>query len=117
MIGEAFSGDIGNVFGAAIYDRDAKSKEEKLNKFWTETFPLWSGLLEKQLAANSKGGGWFVGNSLTVADIIAFNELSRYLELRPDCLNACPNLHTLVTRVGTQPNIAAWVKSRPATPF
>jgi len=117
MIGECFSGELGNVFSAAWYDKDAKAKEEKINKFWNETFPQWTGLLEKQLVGNAKGHGWFVGNNITVADITAFHELGRYLALKKECLNACPNLHQLVTRVGNRPNIADWVKKRPPTEF
>jgi len=115
MIGESFAGDIGSAFSAAWYEKDAKVKEEKLNVFWSQTFPQWSGYLEKMLVANVKGHGWFVGNSITVADIIAYGECTRYLGLKPDCLNAAPNLHQLVTRVGTRPNIADWVQKRPKT--
>jgi len=115
MIGETFSGEIGSEFGGAWYEKDAKAKEEKLNKFWTQSFPHWSGLLEKILIGNAKGNGWFVGTDVSVADIIAYSELSRYLGLKPDCLNAAPNLHQLVTRVGNRPNIADWVQKRPKT--
>jgi len=117
MIGEAFAGDINTTFGSAWFEKDPKAKEEKLAKFWNDTFPNYSGLLEKQLKFNTKGGGWFVGNSLTLADIIAFNDLSRFLAIKPECLNASPNLHQLVTRVGTLPKIAKWVSTRPKSEF
>jgi len=82
-------------------------------KFWAETFPVWAGHLEKQLAKNPKGGGYFVGNSLTLADVAAFVAGERFLKTKPDCLNACPNWLSLVTKVANRPNIAAWCKKRP----
>jgi len=114
MICEAVSGDLGPEFGAAWYEKDAKLKEEKVAKFWNQTFPHWSGLLEKQLASNKDKSGYFVGSNLTMADVMVFVEGQRFLGLKPECLNACPGLHQLVTKVSSRPNIAAWLKKRPA---
>jgi len=113
MIYEAIN-DIFTAFIPAHFEKDAKKKEEKAAQFWNETFPQLTGLLEKQLVANSKNGPFFVGNAVTMADIVLMVEGQRYLGLKPECLNNCPHLHQLITRVATRPNIAAWLKKRPA---
>jgi len=115
MISELFYSDLGQAFSSANYEKDAKLKEEKMNKFLSDTVPTALGQLEKILAAQPKGTNYFLGNTFSAADIIAFNDLSRLIGVKPDVLNAFPLLHSLVTRVSTRPHIASWLKSRPVT--
>merc|ERR1711879_99427 len=68
------------------------------------------GQLEKRLV--SRGGEYFVGNSLTWADTHVFMYIS---DLEPAALEKFPKLTALKERVGNVPNIKAWVESRPKT--
>jgi len=112
MICETLNGELGNAYTNAYYEKDAKLKDEKLAKFWAETFPEWSGKLDKIIGASKTG--FFVGNALTMADVATMVEGQRYLKVKPDCLNAAPHLLELITRVAARPNIAKWCKERPA---
>merc|ERR1711913_207557 len=60
----------------------------------------------------SRGGEYFVGNSLTWADTHVFMYIS---DLEPAALEKFPKLTALKERVGNVPNIKAWVESRPKT--
>jgi glutathione S-transferase len=121
MITETFYIDIGQPFSNAWYNKDPQQKETLLAKFWAETFPTYTALIEKQLAsahaASKTATQWFVNNTFSLADIVCYDQGTRFLALNKDCLNACPLLHQLVTRVSVRPKIAHWIKTRPVTQF
>jgi len=106
--------DLAVPYATAFFNPDAKAKSEGLEKFWVGAPQYLTGL-EKLLAANGGGKGYFVGNHVSLADIMAYDYFSWVLASKPDALNKYPLLHQLVTRVSTRPNIAAWIKKRPAT--
>jgi len=85
---------------------DTKKKEEK---------EKWLHHLEKLLKTNHDGKGFFVGDSLSVADLVAFHVIDSYVDAT--LLSKYPLLAGLKERVATRPNIAAWLKSRPVTSF
>jgi glutathione S-transferase/predicted transcriptional regulator len=115
MVYQSLADDLAGAFGAAFYAKDPKEKETKTEAFWAATVPHWAGLLEKQLASNNGGTGYFVGSSATLADFAAYDLFARFLVLKPECLNAAPLLHQLVTRISNRPAVAHWVKIRPVT--
>jgi len=101
------SGSDENVKKAAIlkYFNDAESG-----------WPRWGAQLNAILKANKSG--WFVGSSISLADIISFNHLSNYvLPNNADALKNFPELQALIKAVEARPKIAAWLKARPATAF
>jgi len=84
--------------------------EAALKNFGEVTLITVLGQLEKKL--ESRGGEYFVGNSLTWADTHVFMYLS---DLDAAVLEKFPKLAGLKERVGSVPNIKAWVESRPKT--
>jgi glutathione S-transferase len=118
MICEFFVSDVAKAWGAAWYEKDAKVKEQKVAVFLNETLPSQLPFVEKMLAALPKGSPYFLGNKCSLADIIAYDQMSKFLTHKPDVCNAAPLLHQLVTRVSTRPGIAAWyAAAAPPLPF
>jgi len=106
---------------AAIYlEQDAEKKANLLKKFNDEELPQFCGYFEKMLKQNSDGQGFFVGDSLTWADLHLFHLLTSFiplLDVNKDYLSSYPDLKALTERVGKNPKIAAWIAKRPETPF
>lgn len=46
--------------------------QEALQKWFVDNSPKYLGYLEARLTANNDGAGWFVGDSVTLADIMVF---------------------------------------------
>jgi len=107
--------DIVRGWSAAWYEKDAKAKEEKVAKFLAEQLNAMLTPIEKQLAAAKKGTNWLVGNAFSLADVMLYDICSKFVAKKPDILNATPLVSQLMTRVATRPNIAAWIKARPAS--
>jgi glutathione S-transferase len=76
------------------------------------TLPRWLGFLEKLLAANHGGRGWFVGDSVSTADLAAcyLVELIRDNGMGAP-LEKAPLVAALAARVAERPRIAAYLKS------
>merc|ERR1711941_213368 len=98
--------DLTNTFIKFYFAKD----EAALKNFSEVTLVTALGQLEKRLV--SRGGEYFVGNSLTWADTHVFMYIS---DLEPAALEKFPKLTALKERVGNVPNIKAWVESRPKT--
>jgi len=93
-----------------------KTDEEKA-KFQSTALPKWLGHFEKILGSNHEGKGFFVGDSITYADILSFNLLGNYTKANASCLDNTPLLKAHYKRIGDRPNIKAWVEKRPNTPW
>merc|ERR1712062_413932 len=98
--------DLTNTFIKFYFAKD----EAALKNFSEVTLVTALVQLEKRLV--SRGGEYFVGNSLTWADTHVFMYIS---DLEPAALEKFPKLTALKERVGNVPNIKAWVESRPKT--
>jgi len=113
------TGDIVTAVVAAMFEKDETKKAELQKKFMEETLPKVLGNLEKFLSNNK--GGFFVGDSVTWADLYVFDVLSGVVERseKPDLLSkqGFSNLEAFCKRVGELPKIKAWVESRPKTNF
>jgi len=73
--------------------------------------------LEKQLESNNGGNGYFVGDSVTYADLAVYNAFTSFQAVNATCLAGSPKLTALLTRVAARPHIAAWLARRPRTDF
>lgn len=73
--------------------------------------PTAFAFLEKQLAA--KGGVWFTGVGVSIADIATFNLLDAITGIEPTILSGFPALAALKERVAAIPTIAAYLAKRP----
>lgn len=80
--------------------------------------PRWLGFLDRLLVANHGGTGFFVGDSLTVADLAFFVLLEG---LRDNGFGAAidqhPALAAFAVRIGKRPRIAAYLGSAQRPPF
>ncbi|XP_059179300.1 S-crystallin SL11-like [Physella acuta] len=94
---------------------DETKKNEGIKKFKEEDAPRYLGFLEENLKKN--GTGYFVGDSITLADIIALDlntgTLSSVVEITDDY----PLLKKNLELVKGQDKIAAYLASRKDTPW
>jgi glutathione S-transferase len=67
---------------------EGKDKEEAQAKYWKDTFPKWGAYLEALLSKNNGGKdeGFFVGKSLSIADLAFYALLEGFLAKNKDCL-------------------------------
>lgn len=94
----------------------AKTEEEKkaaIDKYVNETQPPMLANLEKMVNDN----GFFVGDSLTVADLQLFIGLSFSKAIGIYTLEAdkYPKLAGVMEKCASNPKIDAWIKKRPQT--
>jgi prostaglandin-H2 D-isomerase / glutathione transferase len=95
----------------AIYNSD-KEKAAELRKVYAEKDSIvYLGGAEKLLAQN--GTGYFVGNSITIADIIWYVHLTIFTSganegLGPEILNNYPNLKKLHELIASNDKVKAW---------
>lgn len=87
---------------------------------WASTrFPLFLQHLENYLASNRGGTGFFVGDSLTYADIAVFHMLCAAEAQLPDRFAALniPLLKAFKGRIAQRSKIAAYLRSERRRPF
>eukprot|EP01116_Phalansterium_solitarium_P007682 TRINITY_DN20506_c0_g1_i1.p1 TRINITY_DN20506_c0_g1~~TRINITY_DN20506_c0_g1_i1.p1 ORF type:complete len:203 (+),score=57.97 TRINITY_DN20506_c0_g1_i1:123-731(+) len=99
----------------ASRDSTPENKQAKADEFNSKTLPLWLGYFEKLLAKENTG--YYVGNSITLADLHAFNFLTTLINNIPGALDSAPLVKAHYDRIGSSPKIAAWVEKRPKTSF
>ena len=100
--------DLINSYYTLYYAKD----EAALKNYSEVTLITVLGQPEKKL--ESRGGEYFVGNSLSWADTHVFMYLTEFPGVL-EKLEKFPKLAGLMERVGSVPNIKAWVESRPKT--
>ncbi|KAJ8044176.1 S-crystallin SL11 [Holothuria leucospilota] len=107
-----------------IYDTQGDEEKNVLRKKFAEEGAMKHiSNLEKLLKRNKGGSGWFIGDKVTLADIMVFNMI---YDLLPSILNIKEGefdlkehdvLKAFVERFKAQEKIADWIKRRPQTPF
>lgn len=101
------------------FEKDEEKKAQLKKTYIEETLPTFLTNLEKLLSTNHSGDGYFVGDSLTWADLYFYALLGR-LELLvelTDPFEKFPKLKALTDRIGSQPKIAEYIAKRPKTSF
>jgi len=101
-----------NDFNAA---KSAAKTDEDKAKFTSETLPKWLGYFENLLKGNNNGQEFFVGNSVTIADIMVYCLLAYLVQSHHNALDHSPLLKAHFERISNRPKIAHWVRSRPQT--
>ena len=89
----------------------APNKKEALKEFTEKIFPIAMAQLEKKLS--ERGGQFFVGKSLTFADLHVFYLLAEAEYMCPIVVKQYPNLSGLVDRIAGYPNIKNYIETRP----
>jgi glutathione S-transferase len=103
-------------FIAAFWLEDEAKKAELLKKYSEEQLPAAYANLEKILKSNKGGDGYFVGDSLTWADL-SFQVFTGWAKPGGNeaLLDKYPKLKALAKRVESVPKVAAWIAKRPVT--
>nr|AGJ98458.1 glutathione-S-transferase [Sepiella maindroni] len=91
--------------------------KEAAEKNYEKTCNRLLPFLEEILSSNKGGDGYFVGDSMTMADLHCFVGLESPLKLNSDLLKPYPKLTALRKRVAESPKIAEYLKKRPVTDF
>lgn len=110
--------DLDNAFAKAYYV-DIKDREASLMTFTNEALPKYLGLLER--ASNSQG--YMVGLRTTLADVKFFQIVDRFVhndfgKVGADILLVkYPKLLAIYHKFAAAPKVAAYLQSRPNTPF
>jgi len=100
-------------------EQDPVKKEELKKKYIEEQLPEFLNKLEALLVSNNGGKGYFVGDSLTWADLYlvrAHGSLELQVGL-PAPFAKHPKLNELYERAIAQPKVAEYVAKRPKTAF
>ena len=96
---------------------DETKKQELTKKFFNDDLPKHLQNLEKLAKLYADDGPFFVGNTLTWADI-SFYELGEYLiPIQADCLDKNPWLQQNRAAVAKQPKIGEYIQNRPKLAF
>jgi glutathione S-transferase len=104
--------DLMTPFIPTRIEQDETKKQELTKKYFTEELPKHLQNLEVLVKLYSDGGPFFVGNSLTWADLIFF-EVGEILQgVQADCLDNNPWLKQNRVEVANNPRIAEYLKKR-----
>jgi len=120
MIVDCFEDTIKPAIWFLHYETDPVKKEELKKKYFDEQLPDYLNKLEALLVSNKGGDGFFVGDSLTWADLYLIR-LEGLFSLRgwcqPDVFAKQPKLKALYDKVMKLPKIAAYQANLPVTAF
>ena len=109
--------DIAPTLTPAFQEPDEEKKQELLKKFFAEELPKHLKNLEVLGKLYGNGSPHFVGNNLTLADILFYAVFENILAMNASCLNDHPWLKQNRAEVEKQPGIAEHLKSRPKTQY
>jgi len=98
------------------FEKDEAKKKQLQASFKEKVTPGLQNL-EKILASNNSGAGFFVGKEITLADVHFFATLEMMKGPAPTILDDHGKLKALYGRLEANPKIADHIKKRPQTPF
>jgi len=103
------------------FTEDPEAKAKLRENLKDQKLPEFLKHLEKLLIENNGGNGYYIGDSITCADIAVFNLLTHLINLSgiepAPTFDEYPKLKALSGKVKGNPKIAAWLAKRPETPF
>lgn len=103
--------DALNKLVPTLREQDVNKRLEQRREYVKNDIPLWWGFAEKLLAQN--GTGYFVGNSITVADLAWYNGLKWHISgtldgVPTNIIDGFPNLKKLHSLVDNHPKVRTW---------
>ncbi|CAF1141682.1 unnamed protein product [Adineta ricciae] len=98
-------------------EQDERKKHDMLQKFLNEQLSKHLQDLEILGRLYGQGGPYFVGNSLTLADLAFYDAGQSLLEMDRTALNNHPWLKQNRSEVERHPRIAEYLRNRPITAF
>ncbi|XP_050413750.1 S-crystallin SL11 [Patella vulgata] len=105
--------DYFNLWAKANFEKDANRKTELQTKLNSEDLPTFLQQLEKLLTENKTG--YFVGKKLTLADLAVYSTLENSFRDFPDVYTKYPQVVGNRKKVGSQPQLTAYLSSRKPT--
>lgn len=100
---------------AYFLEKDSSVKESRLTKMLKETVPAKLETLEGWLKQNKDGDGFFVGSSLTLADVAVYEGLTSILQKDTNLLDKYPKLLAHRQRIAGYPRIKEYLARRECT--
>ncbi len=97
--------------------KDEAEKKAKVEEFFKSEFPKWAQYFTTHLKANASQSEWFVGKSISYADLSFYHYFEKLTKADPAAITPFPELKAHLERIAARPNIAAWLKARPVTAF
>ncbi|KAJ8022535.1 S-crystallin SL11 [Holothuria leucospilota] len=116
-------GDFDPEMRKFFSERDPAKKTEVIKHFEEEGSVKHANNMEKLLKENNGGTGWFVGDKITLADVIVFymwyDLVPSLLGIEPGTFDLKENklLESFIKRFQSEPSISEWLEKRPQTPF
>lgn len=110
-------GDLISAFVPTRREQDPTKQQELINKFRTEELPKHLQNLEVLGKLYGNGGPYFVGNSLTWADLLFYDVGESMVQVDGSCLDKYAWLKQNRAEVEKNSKIAEYLKTRPKTPF
>jgi glutathione S-transferase len=107
--------DLLMAFVPIRHELDETKKKELIKKFLFEEVPKQFQNLETLGKLYGNGGAFFVGNSLTWADLFFHEMAQKVLNLNEKGLDQYSWLQTNRAEIEKQPRIAEYLKNRPKT--
>lgn len=109
--------DLREKMVEAMFEKDEGKKAELFDKLGSEIVPKYLGLFDGFLDKKTNGSVFFVGNSVTLADLLVFHLLDGLLQKTPTLLDNHPKLKKNHEKVAEIPGIKKWLEKRPSTEF
>lgn len=104
--------DLRNKYIPIAYASTFKTSPEAIARYF-EQLPVALGFLERAHGrSQDPQAGWFIGSSVTFADVTAFDYLDGLETLQPTVLDNFPALKGFVARFRALPNIASFLATR-----
>lgn len=104
------SADFGTALSRTHRERDEAKKAELLKNVKEVEVPKFLAFFEKLLREN--GTGFFVGSSLTLADVVVFDQIESLVKRGLVNTDAYPLVQTLIEKVESDENIKAYLANR-----
>ncbi|KAL8596712.1 hypothetical protein ACOMHN_045637 [Nucella lapillus] len=95
-----------------FFDSDADKKAESVKKMTDEVFPRYLAYFEAMLKENGDKG-YFVGPSVTMADMYLYDFLETMLGISPNALKTFPLVQKLHSNVQNAPVLKDYLAGRP----
>ncbi|KAK3099584.1 hypothetical protein FSP39_006553 [Pinctada imbricata] len=107
--------DLRSGWVGVFREKDETRKAELEKAFHEETVPKFLKLFEGILKTN--GTGYFVGNTLTIADLAVYDVFEILIQKKEDILSEFPLLAKSRKTVESAPGVQKYLSERPKTDF
>ena len=97
------------------YESQQEPAKATIAEFLDTRLPVFTGVLERQLATNCDGGGYYIGASMTFADIAVYQLLCGWRSSHPMHWEASKASHALLDEFASRTESEARVAAFPAS--